>query len=148
MSDKNPYYSIPKALGEHCEEIKLLPPNSILMETMQLIEKLRQDMLETIYGRRQMKTPESYEKDEICKYLVSQAAWFFRPFMSGYGKAGVPDIVCCINGKFVSIEVKREGKEPTALQEARMKEIREAGGFACWGTAERVIPILKKLPYE
>jgi hypothetical protein len=106
-----------------------------------------------------MKTPESCEKDDICKYLVSQAAWFYRPYMAGFGKSGVPDIVACVPmtitpamvgmriGVFVATEVKREGKAPTKLQETRMKEIREAGGFAVWGTAERVIPILKKLPY-
>ena len=37
---------------------------------------------------------------------------------------------------------------PTKLQMARICEIKDAGGFATWGTAERVIPILKKLPYE
>jgi hypothetical protein len=106
-----------------------------------------------------VKTPEGYEKDDICKYLVSLASWHFRPFMSGYGKSGVPDIVACVPmtitpemvgmrvGIFTSIEVKREGKAPTALQNTRMAEIKDSGGFACWGTAERVIPILKKLPY-
>jgi hypothetical protein len=106
-----------------------------------------------------MKSPEAWEKDDICKYLTGLAAWHFRPFMAGYGKSGVPDIVACVPitieahmvgmriGAFVSIEVKREGKEPTKLQDARMAEIKDSGGFACWGTAERVIPILKKLPY-
>ncbi len=107
-----------------------------------------------------MKTPESFEKDDICKYLVGIAAWFFRPYQAGYGKSGVPDIVACVPmtitqemvgmrvGVFTSIEVKREGKEPTALQDARITEIKDSAGFATWGTAERVIPILKKLPYE
>jgi hypothetical protein len=106
-----------------------------------------------------MKTPESYEKDDICKYLTGIASWFFRPYMAGFGKSGVPDIVACVPitieahmvgmrvGVFVGVEVKRDGKTPTALQTSRMGEIQDAGGFACWGTAERVIPILKKLPY-
>lgn len=106
-----------------------------------------------------MKSPEGFEKDEIAVFLTGLAAWHFRPFMSGYGKAGVPDIVACVPmtitanmvgmrvGVFTSIEVKREGKEPTKLQDTRMAEIKDSGGFACWGTAERVIPILKKLPY-
>jgi hypothetical protein len=105
-----------------------------------------------------MKTPESYEKAEIKKYLVSIGAWHFSPYMAGYGKSGVPDIVACVPvtieahmvgmriGVFVGVEVKRNGKTPTALQTSRMGEIQDAGGFACWGTAERVIPILKKLP--
>ncbi len=106
-----------------------------------------------------MRSPEAWEKDEIAKYLVEIGSWFFRPFMSGYGKSGVPDIVACVPmtieahmvgmrvGVFVGVEVKREGKEPTKLQDSRMTEIKDAGGFSTWGTAERVIPILKKLPY-
>lgn len=90
-----------------------------------------------------MKTPESYEKDAIKKYLTQIEAWFFLPFASGYGKSGVPDIVGCIDGCFVGIEVKREGKQPTKLQEERMKQIHMAGGRAFWGTAEKVIPEIK-----
>jgi Holliday junction resolvase len=107
-----------------------------------------------------MRTPEGFEKDDICKFLVGLGAWHFRPFMSGYGKSGVPDIVACVPvmitadmvgmrvGVFTSIEIKREGKEPTKLQDTRINEIKDSGGFPCWGTAERVIPILKKLPYS
>jgi hypothetical protein len=117
------------------------------------------DLVAQYYVEQFMKSPEGFEKDAICKHLVSQAAWFFRPFMSGYGKAGVPDIVACVPviitkemvgmvvGVFVGVEVKREGKGPTRLQEQRMAEIRDAGGFACAGTAEKVIPTLKALPW-
>lgn len=90
-----------------------------------------------------MKTPEGYEKDDICKYLDEIGAWHFRPYMAGFGKSGVADIIACIDGIFWSIEVKREGKEPTPRQLARMDEIEKAGGFACAGTAERVIAYIK-----
>lgn len=90
-----------------------------------------------------MKGPEFYEKQEIKKYLVSIAAWYFCPYMAGFGKSGVPDIVCCIDGWFIGIEVKREGKKPTPIQAARMQEIVKAGGYAFWGTAEKVIGELK-----
>jgi len=106
-----------------------------------------------------MKSPEAWEKDSISKHLVSMLAWSFRPFMSGFGKAGVPDIVACVPvvvtkemvgmrvGLFVGVEVKRDGKLPTKLQESRIEEIKEAGGIAVWGTADRVIPHLKTLPW-
>lgn len=87
-----------------------------------------------------MKSPEKYEKDDITKYLVRIGAFFFKPFMAGYGKSGVPDIVCCIQGTFFGIEVKREGKTPTKAQELRIAEIQKAGGIAVWGTAAKVIP--------
>lgn len=91
-----------------------------------------------------MKTPEGYEKDDICRYLASIKAWYFRPFMAGYGKSGVSDIVACVDGDFVSIEVKRDGREPTKLQYRRMAEVTAAGGRAFWGTAEKVVGEIEK----
>ena len=90
-----------------------------------------------------MKTPEKFEKDEIKKYLTSIGAWYTLPYMAGYGKSGVPDIVACIKGIFFGIEVKREGKVPTPIQLARMAEIEKAGGFAVAGTASVVIAFIK-----
>ena len=91
-----------------------------------------------------MKTPEGYEKDDICKYLDSIGAWYFKPYMAGYGKRGVPDIVACIRGVFWGIEVKRKGKKPTPLQEKRGLEIQNASGWWTAGTAEAVIAVIKK----
>ena len=86
-----------------------------------------------------MKSPEGFEKDEIKKYLNSIGAWHFSPFMAGFGKTGIPDIICCILGAFWGIEVKREGKGPTQLQLLRIVEIKKAGGQATWGTASKVV---------
>lgn len=86
-----------------------------------------------------MRTPEAFEKDDIKKYLTSIGAWYFMPLMAGYGKSGVSDIVACIDGTFWGIEVKRPGKDPTAIQERRMTEVRAAGGMAAWGIAKKVI---------
>ena len=41
-------------------------------------------------------------------------------------------------GAFWGIEVKREGFGPTTLQEARIDEVKKAGGMTAWGTAEKV----------
>jgi hypothetical protein len=107
-----------------------------------------------------MHTPEFFEKKDIAKYLDSIGAWNFKPLMAGFGKSGVPDIVACVPmtitaemvgmriGIFVGVEVKREGKEPTKLQLARIGEIKDSGGVGTWGTAERVISVLKQLPAD
>lgn len=87
-----------------------------------------------------MKTPEGYEKDKIKQYLASVGAWWFMPMMGGYGRSGVSDIVGCYRGFFFAIEVKRPGKEPTALQYKRLREIINANGYGFWGTADKVIP--------
>lgn len=91
-----------------------------------------------------MKTPEGYEKDEIKKYLDRIGAWFLLPYMAGFGKSGVPDIVACLRGVFWAIEVKREGKGPTKLQEDRRRAIVEAGGQWVAGTARVVIPYINR----
>lgn len=86
-----------------------------------------------------MRSPEGYEKDDIKKFLNMLQCWFFSPYMRGMGKNGVPDIVGCYKGRFFSIEVKREGGKPTAIQSRRMQEIVDAGGLAFCGCAEIVI---------
>lgn len=92
-----------------------------------------------------MKTPEGYEKEDIKKFLDDLGGcWYFCPFMGGYGKSGVSDIVGCYKGRLFGIEVKREGKKPTPIQERRMAEIRAAGGWAVAGTADVVIDIFRK----
>ena len=93
-----------------------------------------------------MKTPEFYEKQEIetfLKGLGPTVAWWINPRTGGYGASGAGDKVVCLCGAFWNIEVKRPGKQPTAIQYRRMKEVREAGGHAVAGTAEVVIQVLR-----
>lgn len=92
-----------------------------------------------------MHGPEFYEKKDIRAYLDTIGAWYCLPATYGYGKSGTPDIIACVNGNFVGIEVKREGAKPTKLQERRIKQIQEAGGIAIWGTAEKVIKELREM---
>jgi len=47
-----------------------------------------------------------------------------------YGSAGLPDIICCIGGHFVAFEVKTDLGKTTALQEACLHKLREAGATA------------------
>lgn len=86
-----------------------------------------------------MRSPESYEKEAIKKFLATIECWHFSPFMKGFGKNGVPDIVGCHRGNFFSIEVKREGGKPTPIQQRRMAEIQKVGGYTFIGTAAVVI---------
>lgn len=91
-----------------------------------------------------MRSPEGYEKDAIKAFLKTVDCWHFSPFMKGFGKNGVPDIVGCYKSQFFSIEVKREGAKPTPIQQRRMKEISDAGGRTFCGTAEVVIDAFKR----
>ena len=91
-----------------------------------------------------MKTPEKYVKDDVAAYLKGIGAYVVKPATFGYGGSGAPDRVCCFAGRFIGIEVKREGKTPTALQHRRLIEIQKAGGIAIWGdSSESIIEQLK-----
>jgi len=73
-------------------------------------------------------TPEGKVKAKVVAVLKKYNVYYFFPSTGGYGKSGVPDIVACVNGRFVGIECKAKGKKPTLLQEREMKRICASGG--------------------
>lgn len=75
-------------------------------------------------------TPEKKVKDKCVKLLKAFDVYYFFPATHGYGRSGVPDIICCIAGKFLAIECKAGDNKPTALQEKEMADIRKQGGIA------------------
>jgi len=82
---------------------------------------------------------ESRIKKDCIKYLKGIGAYVI-PVVNG-GRAGIPDIICCINGIFAAFEVKQPGKEKTLteLQKYNIKTIEQAGGFACMITSKNDI---------
>lgn len=67
----------------------------------------------------------------ILKYLKTVPDCFAWKEHGGmYGTAGIPDIICCIAGKFVVFEVKTATGKATELQKATIRKI-----LGCKGTA-------------
>ena len=67
----------------------------------------------------------------ILRYLKSVSNCFAWKEHGGmYGTAGIPDIICCIGGRFFAFEVKNEKGTVTKLQEATIDKIKAAGGTA------------------
>ena len=75
-------------------------------------------------------TPEAAVKKRVVGILKSYDVYFFYPVTGGYGRSGVPDIVCCWKGRFIGIECKANGGKPTALQMKNLTEIVEQNGIA------------------
>ena len=75
-------------------------------------------------------TPEAKVKKKVKQILDKHGAYYFMPIGGPYAVQGVPDIICCIKGRFVGIECKANGNKPTALQEREITKIREAWGVA------------------
>ena len=47
-----------------------------------------------------------------------------------FSAAGIPDIIACVGGRFVALEVKRQGGKLTKLQEITIQRINTAKGKA------------------
>ena len=77
-----------------------------------------------------MVTPERIVKSKVTKLLTERGAYWFYPVASGYGSAGIPDIVCCYRGRFVGIECKAGKGKTTALQDNNLERIKQCSGFA------------------
>ena len=92
-----------------------------------------------------MTTPEGWEKKDVDAWLKKVGpgiVWSFKTMTMGYGGSGAPDYLLCVNGCMWGLEIKRPGKDATAIQQRRMEAIRRAGGHAVAGTAEIVIQAL------
>lgn len=69
-------------------------------------------------------------ENKIKKYIESVGGWQVKFFANSHTRAGIPDILSCINGFFVAIEVKAQNGRPSELQKYHCDQIRKAGGFA------------------
>ena len=75
-------------------------------------------------------TPEAKTKQRVRRVLDLHKVYHFTPTGAGYGRAGIPDIVACVNGRFLAIECKAGRGKTTALQDRELQRIRDAGGTA------------------
>lgn len=50
---------------------------------------------------------EKQVENKIKKWLEQNNHWYFKVHGGAFQKTGVPDIIACVKGKFVAIEVKR-----------------------------------------
>ncbi|OUP75330.1 nuclease [Anaeromassilibacillus sp. An172] len=67
----------------------------------------------------------------ILKYLKTLPRCFFWKEHGGiYGTSGIPDIIVCIDGRFIALEVKTQKGKTTPLQNVAIRKIRNSGGFA------------------
>lgn len=70
-------------------------------------------------------------ENKIKKHLKANKHYFIKIHGSIFQRAGTPDIVACINGKFVGIELKNpNGKDKsTLLQNITLDMIQSSNGY-------------------
>jgi hypothetical protein len=77
-----------------------------------------------------MATPESKVKAKIHAILKEHRAYAVNYIGGISANNGTPDILACLNGRFIGIEAKSGTNKPTDLQTFNLKRIDEAGGLA------------------
>jgi len=75
-------------------------------------------------------TPEAKVKKKVKEILDQMGVYHFSPMQNGMGRAGIPDIIGCLEGQFLGIECKAGRGTTTALQERELTRIQNAGGYA------------------
>lgn len=68
-------------------------------------------------------------ENKIKKHLDEQGCYYIKHFANAFTKVGVPDILACVNGYFVGIEVKAPKGKPSELQLYNIEKINESGGI-------------------
>ncbi len=77
-------------------------------------------------------TPEGKVKKQVKAILDKHKpyVWYFMPVSRGMGRSGIPDIIACIQGQFVGIEVKAATGRLKGVQKLELTAIESAGGIA------------------
>lgn len=82
----------------------------------------------------------------IIKFLESNGYYVVKVIQAS--KAGVPDLLACVNGRFVALEVKKPDtvKNTSKLQVYNLNKIKESGGNGyVVSSVKEVEGILKEL---
>lgn len=84
-------------------------------------------------------------ENKIKRYLKDKGCYCVKYHGNNFSTSGTPDILACVNGYFLAIEVKAPEGKPSELQLVKIDEIRKAGGFAYvvypsgWGRLKDII---------
>jgi hypothetical protein len=80
-------------------------------------------------GKNSMaKKPETLFKEKVKTWLDQlPRTWYFKTQLVAL--LGIPDIVGCVNGHFIALELKIDGEEPSKLQGWTLSKIIKAGGL-------------------
>ena len=96
-----------------------------------------------------MAQEKSFE-NKIKDFLQKENVWFVKFFANAFTKKGIPDLLCCVNGFFVAVEVKAENGKPSDLQKWNIDKIRNCKGIAIilypkqFESFKRLIKMLKE----
>ena len=68
-------------------------------------------------------TPEGKVKEKVKAVLKRRGVWYCMPRGQTYGRAGIPDFLCCHKGRFIAVETKAGRGRATPLQMTELKDL-------------------------
>lgn len=83
-------------------------------------------------------------RDELEREI---GGFWFKSAGGPFQRRGLPDLIGCVNGLFIGLEVKRPGdrRGPTALQSETGQRITDNGGcFAVVNSAEAALKVVRQ----
>lgn len=70
-------------------------------------------------------------ENKVKKFLDAEGCYYVKYWGGGYfTRSGVPDLLVCVNGHFLGIELKAQTGKPSRLQLLNIEQIKKAGGRA------------------
>ena len=63
------------------------------------------------------------------KMKVEMVGWYAKIWGGGFQKSGISDLICCINGFMVAVEIKATNGKPSELQKLNISRINKTGGI-------------------
>jgi hypothetical protein len=82
---------------------------------------------------------------DALKRAYPDKIFIFKSAGGPFQQPGLPDLMMCIEGRFIGIEVKTPNTKSniTKLQQHTLDEIGKAGGlgFVCWSAEDAVIKV-------
>lgn len=96
-----------------------------------------------------MTKPETKLQANAIKYLKSQGIYHLNLFGDGWSGKGKPDLIACINGRFVAFELKVGSNDMQDDQKIHKLRIERSGGLHYSPyTLEEFINIVEELRNE
>ena len=93
-------------------------------------------------------------EEKIKKHIEMIGGWQVKYFANRMTKKGIPDILACISGHFIAIEVKAQNGRSSELQVYQCNKIRMSGGLAHivypsgWEQLKVILNMLKHDVYD
>lgn len=73
--------------------------------------------------------PEKKLQDNAIKYLKDNGIYYINQYGNGWSAKGAPDLVVCINGRFVAFELKVGSNGMQSDQKIHKLRIERSGGL-------------------